>query len=831
MTSMKWPHGLAFATLVFVAGAPLACSSRSPEQASEARQNLERVADPTVAPTSGAPELDPPLPDLDGEHYTSFDLLQNRPLAHRVSVKDDARAYWIDAREPDFMRYIHGNHGREWIVGAEVDGGMLSATKGREARIWLPAPSGEIAELALRVFSPARGHNDLQITINGHRLEQVALEEGWQTLRLPLTGAPVRADNAIVLSFSNMGRVDGQLSGGGFAWARLGDALPEDVAVEDLAESQEVAEGPAKSGVAAEAGAESGAAVGAEGAGAAAVADSGAAETPEVAQKDVSAPSPEPHQHNLGQGEVALEAGQGLSWLVWAHQDAHVQLEVEAAPGCGPRVRLEREAGQGEVTQVLDDARALVKGRGDAQTTSWKLPMSEDAITRLEIFAGEGCKEAMTIKSAQVVREGTLPEMPETIEPPRYVLFWVIDTLRADYLPIHFETNVQAPNLKRLADEGVSFELAYVQGTESRASHASLFSGLYPNRHGVAGRGKVRDDVRVIQQFFKDADYRTAMYSSNGYASHLLNLRRAWDEYQNNIHEQTALDGMFMANQGLRWVESNLVHPFFLYLGTIDPHVTYRRHEEYIGLYDTEPYNGRFQRYISGEDLGLVKGKKLPVTDRDKERIINLYKNEVTYNDNAFGHLRAELERLGIWDDTLVVVTSDHGEEFWEHGSVGHGHNVHQEMVHVPLIFHYPKLPQGRVVKAGADVVDVLPTVTALLGLEHPEDKQGMNLLPYMYGQHGGYPSPAVATQYQLHYGMQAAQWKIYLRAGQFKLYDRSEDVQELNDVAEEHPLASRWMQDSVGWFRAHRARWDKERWGVPTNVAAGFWEKVSQVD
>ncbi|RDV39024.1 DUF1501 domain-containing protein [Bradymonadaceae bacterium TMQ3] len=824
MTSMKWPHGLAFATLVFVAGAPLACSSRSPEQASEVRQNLERVADPSIVPVSGAPELDPPLPRLDGEHFTSFDLLQNRPLAHRVSNGADARAYWVDAREADFMRYIHGNHGREWIVGAEVDGGVVSATKGREARIWLPAATGEVEELALRVFSPARGHNDLQITINGHRLEQVALTEGWQTLRLHLKGAPVRADNAIVLSFSNMGRVDGQLSGGGLAWARLGDALPPEV----QAEEGDVAEAAVKSERESGAGAESDPMEHAKGA---AVADPGAAEEPAALENDASPRAIEPHQHNLGQGEVALDAGQGLSWLVWAHQDAHLQLEVEAEPGCGPRVRLEREEGEGTVATALDDVRVLVKGRGDTQTTSWKLPVEEDAITRLEIFAGEGCQEPMTLKGARVVREGSLPEMPETIEPPRYVLFWVIDTLRADYLPIHFETNVQAPNLKRLADEGVSFEVAYVQGTESRASHASLFSGLYPNRHGVAGRGKVRDDVRVVQQFFKDADYRTAMYSSNGYASHLLNLRRAWDAYQNNIHEQTALDGMFMANQGLRWVESNLDHPFFLYLGTIDPHVTYRRHEEYIGLYDTEPYHGRFQRYISGEDLGLVKGKKLPVSERDKERIINLYKNEITYNDNAFGHLRAELERLGIWEDTLVVVTSDHGEEFWEHGSVGHGHNVHQEMVHVPLIFHYAKLPRGRVVKAGADVVDVLPTVTALLGLEHPEDKQGMNLLPTMFGQHGGYPSPAVATQYQLHYGMQAAQWKIYLRAGQFKLYDRSQDVLELNDVAEAHPLASRWMQDSVGWFRAHRSRWDKERWGVPTNVAPGFWEKVSQVD
>src|SRR5690554_557473 len=107
MTPTKWPHGLAIATLLFAAGCTQACSSRSPEQASEARQNLNQVADPAIAPESGAPKLDPPLPTLEDDRYTSFDLLQNRPLAHRVSLSDGARAYWADAREPDFMRYIH----------------------------------------------------------------------------------------------------------------------------------------------------------------------------------------------------------------------------------------------------------------------------------------------------------------------------------------------------------------------------------------------------------------------------------------------------------------------------------------------------------------------------------------------------------------------------------------------------------------------------------------------------------------------------------------------------------------------------------------------------
>lgn len=177
----------------------------------------------------------------------------------------------------------------------------------------------------------------------------------------------------------------------------------------------------------------------------------------------------------------------------------------------------------------------------------------------------------------------------------------------------------------------------------------------------------------------------------------------------------------------------------------------------------------------------------------------------------------------------MVIVTSDHGEEFWEHGSVGHGHNVHQELVNVPLIVYYPPLiNKNSVVTAGVDVIDVYPTILDALGAKRPDDLQGKSVIPLTHHVQGDYPEPAVATQYKIHYAMQMKQWKLYLKRGTYELYDRNADPLELKNVADKHPLASRWTLDSMGYFRAHRERWNKETWGVASNLKPGFIDHIS---
>ena len=713
-------------------------------------------------------ELAAPLPRAEGPHYEAFDLLRNRPIAHRTSYQEDRRSVWIDASAPDFVRYIQGNHRRDWHLNVMPGSGNtdpetgMAAPQGRVARLTMPAFGEDSEVLEMRIFNPVKGDNRLDLRVDGQRISPVELEGGWQRVKIDLADVAVGEDVSIRLEFSNLGRFDGALSGGAIHWLRLG---------------------------------------------------------PRISEKSVLPTTMD------GQGPVTLSEREGLKWVAWLHDDALLELEVEATAPCGPSVQVALEDGQGGVEEVLYEAIELVEGRGARQVTTLEIPVEESQVARLHVAgsADDECAE-VRLEGARLIRPGRVQGVPEDFEAPKYVVIWMIDTLRADFLPLHFDTDVKAPNLQRLADEGVSFETAFVQGTESRASHASLFTAQYPERHGVMEGGTVDPQLSILPHFYHDEGYRTANISANGYVSHLLNLDRGWDHYRNLIHEETAVNAGFIADAALGWLRSWDEEPFLLYLGTIDPHATYRRHGSFIGLYEPEDYSGRFQRHLSGLDLEEIKLGTMEVTEREKQRIINLYKNEITYNDHVFGEFRQALEDKGIWEDTLVVVSSDHGEEFWERGSVGHGHSVHQEMVHVPLIFHYPGgLPQGRRVRSGGEVVDMLPTLLDMLGVDRPEDRQGKSLLPTIFGEHGGYPAPVVATQYGLKYSLQIRNWKIYLRSGSMRVYDRRVDPAAKKNVADAHPLASRWLQDSVGLFRFYARDWDKARWGVPNNVSAQF--------
>lgn len=522
----------------------------------------------------------------------------------------------------------------------------------------------------------------------------------------------------------------------------------------------------------------------------------------------------------LDQGPFSISKNDTALVHVWALPEAKIDYEVTGKSGCQVKFVWHSEADGG-----LAEAGSInVTIPDSGKAASFASVPVQNQVARVMVEAGDGCEETTFQRLAMVV-PGEAEKRKEVAAPKR-IVFWLIDTLRADYLPIHFDTDVRAPNLKRLAAEGASFKVAFVQGNESKTSHASLFSGMFPSKHGLVGKGKLKPEHEIMTEAIKAGGYRTAGFIANGYVSGPWGFEQGWDTYRNHIRDQLPIHGRAMTRTGLDWVSANKDVPFFLYLGTSDPHATYREHADIIGNYDTEPYNGRFKKACYGEDLGLIKSGSLKVTDRDKTRIINLYKNEIEFNDKAFGELRAGFEEMGIWEDTMVVVTSDHGDEFWEHGSVGHGHSIYQDQVHVPILIYYPPLiPANTVVEAGADVLDIYPTIVDVMGKTRPRDLQGKSLIPLILKETGDYPEPATATQYKLHYTMQMQEWKLYLRRGEYQLYDRKTDITEQTDVSSKHPLASRWLLDSMGWFRAYRTEWDKQSWGAASNLRPDFIE------
>ena len=772
------PFRLAFGALVALSGSVTACEYGS-AQLEETHETLattetssqqaipQKLTEEGGAPEATVPKAPPGLPALQGEHFGVFDMLHNRPLAHRVQ----GDALIVDASQDDFLRYINGNYPEDWQLDLEVDERPAAAIKGSKVDLWFPALSaapGGVGSLTLRLHS-SPSQNALSLKLNGVALPEQKLEQGWQTLEIALPEGALEAENTLALTFSNMGRYNKKLGGAALSSLVVGSGQVEDEAI------------------------------------------SRSSKLP------------------MAQSELELASGDGLAWHLWALPKSKIAVTLKSnQAGCGVSAEVWRQRGAAGELELAGETTLELKEAGKEETffdVGVASKAEQGEIARVVVRALKGCGEqTVTLERAELVVPGQHPERPAELKPPKYVLFWMVDTLRADHLPFYNEeTDVEAPALSKLVDEGALFEVAYVQGNESKVSHASLFSGMYPSKHRVLAKGSLKPHHQIIPEAMKEAGYRTGAHISNGYISKPWGFDQGWDHFINNLRDGWRIDGASMAEHGIKWATENKEAPFFLYVGTIDPHVTYRRHDEIIERYDTD-YSGRYDKYCSGEDLGRIKGGGLKPNDRDKERIKNLYKNEITFNDQAFAAIRRSFEEQGIWEETMVVVTADHGDEFWEHGSVGHGHSVHQELVHVPLLMYYPPLIEaGTRVNAGVDVLDIYPTLVDLIGGTRPEALQGKSLVPLLLGEHGGYPEPAIATRYLGHYAMQMQQYKLYLKKGDYAVYDREKDPLELENAKADNPLAARWLLDAMAWFRSNRKSWDKQSWGVADNLSGDF--------
>jgi len=241
-----------------------------------------------------------------------------------------------------------------------------------------------------------------------------------------------------------------------------------------------------------------------------------------------------------------------------------------------------------------------------------------------------------------------------------------------------------------------------------------------------------------------------------------------------------------------------------------------------MARYDPGPYDGRFKTEASGADVEKMATGKLAVTDRDKQRIIAIYDSNVSYQDDLIQKLLDQLDAWGIADDTMLVITADHGDEQWEDGRVGHGGSIRESLVRVPLVFYYPPLFPPGIVEEGAETIDILPTLVDAVGQTPPADAQGASLIPLAQGVGRGYPRPSIASQYENAHAMRLGGWKARVATSGVPLvYKIDEDPYEKKDLAESRPLERRFLTDALSTFLIHQKDWKKSRWGVPSNMTA----------
>lgn len=377
---------------------------------------------------------------------------------------------------------------------------------------------------------------------------------------------------------------------------------------------------------------------------------------------------------------------------------------------------------------------------------------------------------------------------------PRNLILISVDTLRADRLGCYGEERPTSPHLDRLAAEGVLFEDAMTTSPWTLPSHASLLTGRYPSRHGMLYyTQKKAEGVPVLAEPFQAAGFATACIVNTLYLSKRYGLQAGFRDHAmfDGLQTTEAREPSPVAENAMHWIREHKDGPFFTFLHFYDVHSSYAsepRFEEAFVRPSTSGAEGttRF--------LMAVRDGTASFDAADADYVEDLYVAGIRQMDEVLGRLVAFLDEEGLADDTVVVVTADHGEEFLEHGGVMHGTNHFQELMHVPLILRGPGLPAGVRVATPVSLVDVAPTLLALFGLP-PIESDGVDLAPLWRGgsiddrllfgeadQNNEEPD----TLRSIRHG----KWKyVYDRlSGEAELYDLEADPQELTNVIDAHP-------------------------------------------
>ena len=467
------------------------------------------------------------------------------------------------------------------------------------------------------------------------------------------------------------------------------------------------------------------------------------------------------------------------------------------------------------LTGQLANGKMAVRITGDGVPTQALASLNANSKVEVDLaaFAGKVMRIELAAESDSVLvspRVIVPSAKPSALtKPVRNVLVYLIDTLRADHLkPFNEKTRVRTPGLDELVGKGSAiFTAAHTQENWTKPSVATLLSSLYPwEHHAVTTEAVVPEGVDLMPEVLDQFGFHSGAFIANGYVSDKFGFKQGWDTWRNYIREGRPNRAKFLAADVLEWLDQRPKQlPFFLYVHAIDPHVPYKPTAEFLNIYDPEPYQGVVDFDGDNTLLEKIKIGSIRLNARDKVHLEALYDSEISYHDVHFASILQGLEKRGLSDDTMVVLVADHGEEFWDHGSVGHGHSVYEELLHIPMVIRIPSLTTAPVrITSSSGLVDVLPTVIDAMGLKVPEGVSGRSLLPELRGDSLDAPRVTVS-------GFMDG-WRTAV-VGHNKLIQRTEkrvtlhhlasDPHEQTDRAPEAPITVRYLRGQLGLMLA----------------------------
>ena len=424
-------------------------------------------------------------------------------------------------------------------------------------------------------------------------------------------------------------------------------------------------------------------------------------------------------------------------------------------------------------------------------------------------------------------------------EPPRAivtgkwnVLVLVPDTIRGDHLSVNGYPKPTSPALEGLAREGVNFTHAITVAPRTWQSFSSILTGVYPPRHGVRFLfdHPILEGTPVLAPVLHEAGYETAAFAGGTFIEDMTG-GTAFDHYFSRIGKDEAT-----LRKVQDWMSLERQSPFLAFVKTKGGHWPYKvtrwlASEDSCEGHDHDFNLGRYGIKRVEEETGFQLGDadawrhliwEVDSDERTLRHRIAHYDSAVRETDVLIGHLIEQMRETGLLENTIVVVTSDHGESFGEHGYLQHGPRVDEPVMHVPLLFflprHHPAYNPGRRVDSLVRVIDIMPTIFDAVGVSIPAEVEGLSLMEeirgepaahrWVYGESGrGFSGldperhlPGVAGKHRM---IRTAEWKLVhvptADGGKDWLFDLRADSAEKANVAKQHP-------EKVAELRAHLA-------------------------
>ncbi len=764
---------------------------------------------------AGSPSPTPALADA-----PVIDLLHNRFRWH-LSPPDTARGVLIPVASEGLRKYTQ-EYRSPWGAVLSRDGRAGRALTARAATLrfpWAAEYSTGAAQLRLRLYGiPSRRGREqrLSLSLNGARVANTAIEAGWGVAEIALDAGRLRAgENELQLVF-------GASAGGGPT---------------ALVHSVEIVAAAAPS-----------------------PAEPGAAPPPPASASALdtanSWPSLSPAVAAAGESQAAATALAGFPAMslyveipatAWLTFDAiagdqaatfHVSARAYRRPPGGdqPPPGGDQPPPAGAADYSLETIELVRHQAAAGSRTEQRVNLAglADRLVELRLsVTGPGARDAAWGRPRIALERAVERPQPG---PYRHAIVLVIDALRSDRLALYGPTRVKTPHIT--ADgrrRGVVFSENQAASPSSPPSHASIQTGMIPRVHGVAGdRDTLKPGTPMLSTQVGQAGIKSGYFGNNPFGMARLEEPGAWTAFHQPNKEGKGIDCTVLMDEILAFAEAQAGagERYFVSSLPYETHTPYRYHEGISDRYHPGPWPPPVGKNVDGVLLSKLSSGSVTLSDAQWAQLKALYDGEAEYMDGCYRRLLDGLEARDLASDTLIVVTSDHGEGMFEHGRMGHAFGHYAELANVPLVLIGDGLvgdgERGVQIATVTSHLDIAPTVLDLLGVPKSDRIQGLSLVP-MLRRDGPWPPRVISLEYGRSYALRAKRWKYIVDYQQNEaVFDLAQDPTEQHDLVTSAALPLRYLRDSAGFFLAHRRAWRSETFGSLNDHHAGFLEHVA---